>query len=158
MGSLCRDKNHYSRTVHHCSRTVHVLKNIKNRSHGTIHTFKSYIFYYSTFSFQFSVSATISSIQTDLMSQLEILRLRLDCVFGQRFSAYVFLLLLFFSFFFFNWEQCFHIGCCLSVGPMHCAWTHYLSDQQILHWNVSVSGSHALFTGPTNLFFHTKFH
>ena len=29
-------------TVHHCLRTVHALKNIKNGSHGTIHTFKNY--------------------------------------------------------------------------------------------------------------------
>ena len=26
----------------HCSSTVHVFKNIKNRSHDTIHTFKNY--------------------------------------------------------------------------------------------------------------------
>ena len=33
---------HCSRTVHHYLHTVHALKNIKNRSHGTIHTFKNY--------------------------------------------------------------------------------------------------------------------
>ena len=45
---------------------VHVLKNIKNRSHGTIHTFKNYFaIVLSVFNFQFSVSVTISSIQTD---------------------------------------------------------------------------------------------
>ena len=43
----------------HCAYTVHVLKNIKNGSHGTIYTFKNY------FATVFSVSATISSIQTD---------------------------------------------------------------------------------------------
>ena len=26
----------------HCSHTIHALKNIKNRSHGTIHIFKNY--------------------------------------------------------------------------------------------------------------------
>ena len=36
--------------------------------------------------------------------------------------------------------------------------THNLFDQQILYWNVSISGSRALFTRPTNLFFHTNFH
>ena len=60
------DKNHYSCIVYHCSRIVHALKNIKNGSHGTIHTFKNYFAtVLSVFSFQFSVSATISSIQTD---------------------------------------------------------------------------------------------
>ena len=29
-------------TVHNCAYTVHVLKNIKNRSHDTIYTFKYY--------------------------------------------------------------------------------------------------------------------
>ena len=33
---------HCSCTVHHCLCTVHALKNIKNGSHGTIHTFKNY--------------------------------------------------------------------------------------------------------------------
>ena len=33
---------HCSRTVHHCSSTVYILKNIKNGSYGTIHTFKNY--------------------------------------------------------------------------------------------------------------------
>ena len=48
------------------SNTVHELKNIKNRSHGTFHKFKNYFAtVFSVFSFQFSVSATISSIQTD---------------------------------------------------------------------------------------------
>ena len=39
---------------------------IKNRSHGTIHTFKNYfITVFSIFNFQFSVSAIINLIQTD---------------------------------------------------------------------------------------------
>ena len=43
---------HYSRTVHHYSSTVHTLKNIKNASHGTIHTFKNYFAtVFSVFSF-----------------------------------------------------------------------------------------------------------
>ena len=47
----------------HCAYTVHVLKNIKNRSHDTIYTFKYYFAtVFSVFSFQFS--AIISSIQT----------------------------------------------------------------------------------------------
>ena len=47
--------------------TVHAaLKNIKNWSHDTIHAFKNYFAtVLSVFSFQFSVSATINSIQTD---------------------------------------------------------------------------------------------
>ena len=49
----------------HCSSTVHAFKNIKNESHGTFHTFKNYfVTVFSVFSFQFSVSTTISSIQT----------------------------------------------------------------------------------------------
>ena len=41
-------------------------KNIKNGSHGTIHTFKFYFAtVFSVFSFLFSVSAKISLIQTD---------------------------------------------------------------------------------------------
>ena len=41
------DKNHYSRTVH-------ALKNIKNGSHSTIHTFKNYFTtVLSIFNFQF---------------------------------------------------------------------------------------------------------
>ena len=48
----------------HCVYTVYVLKNIKNRSHDTIYTFKNYfVAVFSVFSFQFS--ATISSIQMD---------------------------------------------------------------------------------------------
>ena len=51
-------------TVHTLFNTVHVLKNIKNRSHDTIYTFKNYFAtVFSVFSFKFS--ATISSIQTD---------------------------------------------------------------------------------------------
>ena len=47
----------------HCAYTVHVLKNIKNRSHDTIYTFKYYFAtVFSVFSFQFS--ATISLIKT----------------------------------------------------------------------------------------------
>ena len=50
----------------HCADTVHILKNIKNGSHSTIYTFKNYFAtVFSVFSFQFSVSAIISSIQTD---------------------------------------------------------------------------------------------
>ena len=50
----------------HCADTVHALKNIKNESHSTIYTFKNYFAtVFSVFSFQFSVSATINSIQTD---------------------------------------------------------------------------------------------
>ena len=46
--------------------TVHALKNIKNGSHDTIYTFKNYFAtVLSVFSFQFLVSVTISSIQTD---------------------------------------------------------------------------------------------
>ena len=51
----------------HCVYTIHVLKNIKNRSHDIIYTFKYYFaIVFSVFSFQFS--ATISSIQTHPMS------------------------------------------------------------------------------------------
>ena len=40
----------------HCVYTVHVLKNIKNRSHDTIYTFKYYfVIVFSVFSFQFSI-------------------------------------------------------------------------------------------------------
>ena len=36
----------------HCTVTVHALKNIKNGSHGTIHTFKNYFAtVFSVFSF-----------------------------------------------------------------------------------------------------------
>ena len=46
--------HHFSRTVYHCSRTVYALKNIKNGSHSTIHTFKNYFtIVLSVFSFQF---------------------------------------------------------------------------------------------------------
>ena len=56
MNLLCRDKNHCSHTVAilfmHCNSTVHAFKNIKNRFHGTIHTFKSYFAtVFSIFSF-----------------------------------------------------------------------------------------------------------
>ena len=41
-------------TIHALFITVHALKNIKNRSHGTIHTFKKYFAtVLSVFSFQF---------------------------------------------------------------------------------------------------------
>ena len=46
-------------TVHALCMHYHTFKNIKNWSHDTIHTFKNY------FATVFSVSATISSIQTD---------------------------------------------------------------------------------------------
>ena len=46
--------------------TVYILKNIKNRSHGTIYTFKNYfITVLLVFSFQFSISVIINSVQTD---------------------------------------------------------------------------------------------
>ena len=46
--------------------TVYILKNIKNRSHGTIYTFKNYfVTILSIFSFQFSISVIINSVQTD---------------------------------------------------------------------------------------------
>ena len=58
-------------TVHTLFITVHTWKNIKNGSHDTIHTFKNYFAtVFSVFSFQFSVSATISSIQMDPWFQL----------------------------------------------------------------------------------------
>ena len=65
-----RYKNHYLRTVYHCLCTIHALKNIKNEPHGTIYTFKNknyFVTVLSVFSFQFSVSATINSIQTNPM-------------------------------------------------------------------------------------------
>ena len=44
---------------------LYIKKSIKNGSHDTIHTFKNYFaIMFSVFSFQFSVSVTISSIQT----------------------------------------------------------------------------------------------
>ena len=50
----------------HYADTVYALKNIKNGSHGIIYTFKNYFAtVFSDFSFQFLVSAAISSIQTD---------------------------------------------------------------------------------------------
>ena len=53
-------------TAHALLTTVHALKNIKNGSHDTIHTFKNYFTtVLSVFNFQFLVSATISLIQTD---------------------------------------------------------------------------------------------
>ena len=59
-------------TVHALFITVHVLKNIKNGSHGTIHTFKNYFTsVLSVFSFQFLVSTTISLIQTDPISSIQ---------------------------------------------------------------------------------------
>ena len=57
---------HCLRTVYHYLYTAYVLKNIKNGSHGIIHTFKNYFAtVLSVFSFQFSISTTINSIQTD---------------------------------------------------------------------------------------------
>ena len=59
----------------YCSCTVYVLKNIKNGSHGTIHTFKNYfVTVLSVFSFQFSVSATINSIQTDPITTYKLIK------------------------------------------------------------------------------------
>ena len=53
--------------------TVHILKNIKNESHDTIHTFKNYfVTVLLVFSFQFSVSAIISSIQTDPLRSMQL--------------------------------------------------------------------------------------
>ena len=49
-----------------CNPLANSIKIWANGSHGTIHTFKNYFTtVLSVFSFQFSVSATISSIQTD---------------------------------------------------------------------------------------------
>ena len=63
MNLLCRDKNHYLRTVTvlfmHYSSTIYAFKNIKSGFYGTIHIFKNY------FATVFSVSAIISSIQTN---------------------------------------------------------------------------------------------
>ena len=46
MNLLCIDKNYCSQTVAalftHCNSIVRVFKNIKNRSHNTIYTFKIY--------------------------------------------------------------------------------------------------------------------
>ena len=59
-------------TVHSLFITVHVLKNIKNGSYSTIHTFKNYFAsVLSVFSFQFLVSTTISLIQTDPISSIQ---------------------------------------------------------------------------------------
>ena len=70
MGSLYRDKNHCSVTVHHCSSTVHVLKNIKNGSHGTIHTFKNYLTtVFSDFSFSNNKFNPNGSIDRDRIEQ-----------------------------------------------------------------------------------------
>ena len=64
----------------YCSNTVHALKNIKNGSHGTFHIFKNYFAtVFSVFSFQFSVSATISSIQTEPMSSIPFSIMFLKC-------------------------------------------------------------------------------
>ena len=53
---------HRPRSVHDCLYTVY-------GSHNTIHIFKNYFaLVFSVFSFQFSVSAIISSIQTDSKS------------------------------------------------------------------------------------------
>ena len=57
---------HCSCTVYHCSSTIHILKNIKNESHSTINIFKNY------FATVFSVSVTISSIQTDVKGETAI--------------------------------------------------------------------------------------
>ena len=59
-------------TVHALFITVHVLKNIKNGSYSTIHTFKNYFAsVLSVFSFQFLVSTTISLIQTNPISSIQ---------------------------------------------------------------------------------------
>ena len=55
-------------TIHALFITVHALKNIKNGSHGTIHTFKNY--FATVLSVFNSVSVTISSIQTNPKSLL----------------------------------------------------------------------------------------
>ena len=47
-------------TIYTLFSTIHKLKNIKNRFHGTIHTFKIY------FATLFSISTKIIYIQTDL--------------------------------------------------------------------------------------------
>ena len=46
----------------------------------------------------------------------------------------------------------------LSVDPVHYARDPLPLDQQNKWWTVLTSGSCALFTGLTNLFFHTNFH
>ena len=47
----------------YCAYTVHVLKNIKNRSHDTIHTFKNYFTtIFSVFSFNNNMSVWIEMI------------------------------------------------------------------------------------------------
>ena len=51
----------------HSSNTVYAFKNIKNGSHGIIHTFKNYFAtVFSVFSFQFLVLTKISYIQMDI--------------------------------------------------------------------------------------------
>ena len=147
MGSLCRKQKSL---FTHCSRIVHVLK----MGPAVLFThLKITLLQY----FQFSVFSFSNNKLNPNGPYVSVGNTKV--AFGLHFWA-AFQCLCFPSFFsfFFNWEQCFHIGCCLPIGPMHCAWTHYLFDQQILYWNVSVSGSHALFMRPTNLFFHTKFH
>ena len=75
---------------------------------------------------------------------------------------------LFFIFYFYS-KQCFHMGFGLSMGLVHRVlvyqWvpctthgTHYLFDKPNKWWAVHTSGSRALFTGLTNLFFQQLFH
>ena len=87
-------------------------------------------------------------------------------------TAFLHLRFLFlFVFSFFNWERCFHVGCCLSVGPMHrardplplwpinfalkcvCQWVPY-----IVHRTHKPLFSHklSLKIDPTILFTHLK--
>ena len=67
-------------------------------------------------------------------------------------------LLLLASAFFFFLGNAFHMGLCLSVGPTHCAQDPLpLWPASISRRNAFVSGSRALFTGPTNLFFSNFF-
>ena len=61
-----RDNQHCNSIVVILFIIVHTLKNIKNKSNDTIHTFKNYfITILSVFSFQFLILTTINSIQTD---------------------------------------------------------------------------------------------
>ena len=58
MNLLCIDKNYCSQIVAtlftHCNSNVHMFKNIKNKSHDTIYTFKIYFaIVFSVFNFQF---------------------------------------------------------------------------------------------------------
>ena len=63
-------------TVYYCSSTVHTLKNIKNGSHGTIHTFKNYFApVFSVFSFnnnKFNPNGSNAEIKSKQLSLFNI--------------------------------------------------------------------------------------